>query len=155
MTDLDPAFELKIRELATLTARVTALEVIGSEIKPELKRLAQPNWQLILTMGSAFFLVITFVVGMEETLRSSNSQRNADNIAHLEIHQAMMEADHKTLAQKYAELLEQHTNKHETEFKDIRENMWTRSMHNIFDAGYIREFEKIDERLKYLERKTK
>ncbi len=155
MTDFDPDTENKIREIASLTARITALEILEAEVKPELKRLGQPNWTLILSMGSVFFLSLTFVVGMEETLRSSTSQRNSDNITHLENHQAMMEVDHKTLAQKYAELLEQHTSKHEIQFREIRENMWTRSMHNIFDAGYIRELEKVDERIKYLERKSK
>ena len=117
MTELDPAIEDRIRELATLTARVTALEVLDSEIRPDIRELQKPNWTLIFSMGTAFFLTMTFMVGMEETLRSSDAQRHADSIRHLEQHQSMLEQDHRQMSLKTTSLIDLATSKMDDRLK--------------------------------------
>jgi len=144
---LDPRIEASIREIATIQSKITALEVINQDIKPELKSLLEPKWGPSAVWVGAF---LTFMVGygaIERSMQSAESQsnqvrseHNADSIKHTDAHLIALE-------QKIKELRD-YIDERDNQMRSI---VYTKEEHNIFDKERFAKLQEIENRLMWIE----
>jgi hypothetical protein len=144
---LDPRIEARIREIATIQSKITALEIINQDIKPELKALREPKWGPSAVWVGAF---LTFMVGygaIERSMQSAESQsnqvrieHNADSIKHTYAHLIALEQNIKELR----DYIDDRDNQ-------MRSIVYTKEEHNIFDKERFAKLQEIENRLMWIE----
>lgn len=138
---LDPRIEQTIREIASIQARLTAVELINTEIKPEIKELQKPNWPLLLSLVTGFILFIGFYTSLILQIQSSGHMENKSAIIHTEQHIRILEDDHK--------MMRLYTDKRDDE---IVTKMYTKDEHELFDRDRRIRLDNMEERINRLEK---
>ena len=142
-TSLDPRIEASIREIAAIQAKITALEAINSDIKPELAELKKTPWGSIIATGSAFLVFMGFYAGLQRSIQESDTKVNAIAIAHHDQHLKDVEDKLKDL-RIYIDARD----------KDARSIMFTREEHEIFDKDRFAKLQEMENRIIWLEHQS-
>lgn len=140
---LDPGIAESVKEIATIQARLAALELVNSEIKPEIKELTKTKWGIIGTVATVFFIFMGLLIGLQHQAQVSDYDSNQALIHHAEDHLMALE-------KKISELRAYVDNRNE----NTRSVMFTVHEHEIFDKERYTELQNIERRLDYLEHKT-
>ena len=137
---LDPRVEASIREIAIIQSKITALEVINQDIKPELKELAKTKWGPATAWVVAFLAFMGFYAALERSMQFSDAKANAVGVEHNEKHVNDLE--------EKVRLLRQYVD----EYKNMsKEDYYTKREHEIFDRERFAKLKDIEERLTWLE----
>ena len=140
---LDPRVAKSVKELATIQARLAALELVNSEIKPEIKELTKPKWGIIGTVATVFFIFMGLLIGLQHQSQVSDYDANLILIRHSENHLAGLEEKIK--------ILRVYVDKRDDDSRSI---MMTKHEHEIFDKERFDKLGEITRRLEYLEHKN-
>ena len=60
---LDPRVAESIKEIATIQAKIAALELVNTEIRPEIKELNKTKWGIIGTVATVFLIFMGLTHG--------------------------------------------------------------------------------------------
>ena len=61
---LDPRVAESIKEIATIQAKIAALELVNTEIRPEIKELNKTKWGIIGTVATVFLVFMGLIMGI-------------------------------------------------------------------------------------------
>ena len=119
---LDPSVAETIKEIASIQARLTALEVVNLDIKPELKELIKPKWGLLGTVATIFLIFMGLLIGIQHQIQVSDYDANQVLIHHAE--------DHLKSLEEKVSVLRLYIDKRDDDSRSI---MFTIHDHEIFD----------------------
>ena len=137
---LDPRVEASIREIAIIQSKITALEVINEDIKPELKELAKTKWGPATAWVVAFLAFMGFYAALERSMQLSDSKANSVGIEHNDHHVNDLE--------EKVRLLRQYVDEYEN---SARAEYYTKREHEIFDKERFAKIKEADDRITWLE----
>ena len=83
---LDPRVAESIKEIATIQAKIAALELVNTEIRPEIKELSKTKWGIIGTVLLYFWYSWDFSWGFNTMLKFRIMTANVVLIHHAEDH---------------------------------------------------------------------
>ena len=139
---LDPRVAESIKEIATIQAKIAALELVNTEIRPEIKELGKTKWGIIGTVATVFLVFMGLIMGIQHNAQVSDYDANVVLIHHAEDHLRGLEEKVSDL-RKY---VDQRDN-------DTRSMMFTKEDHEIFDKERFQQWQDITRRVEYLEHK--
>ena len=136
----DTSFELRIREIATIQARLTSIELINEEIRPEIKELAKPKWGAIGTAITVFLLFMGLLEGLNTTLRTSDYAAINESIKSIDSSVREVKSQIKDL-RDYVDMRNE----------QLRSSIWPKDLHDSFDRQQEEKIKSIEDRLLFLE----
>ena len=139
-SSLDPRIEASIREIAAIQSKLTALEVINADIKPELKALREPRWGEATIWVGAFLTFMIFYAALERSMQASDARANQVGVEHNDQHL-------KDLEQKVKELREYIDARDDA----MRQRTFTRAEHELFDKDRFQKLQEVENRIIWLE----
>ena len=143
-SDLDPWVAESIKEIATIQARLAALEIYNSDIKPEIKDLAKPKWGIIGTVITTFFLLMGLLIGLQHNSQVADYDANAIGIKHTEEHLKGLEGKVGSL-RDYIDRRDD----------DMRSIVMTKKEHEIFDKERTEKLQEVTRRIEFLEHRNR
>jgi hypothetical protein len=130
-----------IRELVKLESRIEALETFNKEIRPQIDRLQRPDRGWMVGASAVVIAFSALLSGLQHNIQQSDSHANALATEH--------NGDHiKSLEERIAKQREYVDSRE----KELRDSMFSKEDHAIFDRERKGHLDRIDDRLQWLER---